>query len=160
MKADDPRIQQFLERLQGLSTGERARLKRNAGKALADSHQVMGLFFKILPPGLWSGAEPWFFLVATLFPQTGSAAEGNFGDSLRLARSADNGDGLDRRFEVLLDADEQQLPFRLRQAVRLLAATEIPVNWPQLLSDLTNWTHPNRFVQEQWARTYFRRKES
>jgi CRISPR system Cascade subunit CasB len=55
----------------------------------------------------------------------------------------------------LLDADEGQLAYRLRQAVHLLQANRIRVNWLQLLEDLLYWTHPNRFVQRRWAQSYF-----
>ncbi|MGH2541838.1 MAG: type I-E CRISPR-associated protein Cse2/CasB [Ardenticatenaceae bacterium] len=159
MRKDDPPITLFMERLNRLTMGELARLKRNTGKSLADSHHVLGLFFNLLPAGVSRYDEPWFFLVATLFPLTDRAETGTLGHALRRARSSENGEGLDRRFEVLLDADESQLPYRLRQAIRLLASNDVAINWPQLLSDLTNWTHPNRFVQERWARDYFSKEE-
>jgi CRISPR system Cascade subunit CasB len=64
---------------------------------------------------------------------------------------------MDKRFEVLLDADRGQLPYRLRQAVKFLKSGEqkIGVNWEQLLKDLLQWQHPSRFIQKQWAREYF-----
>jgi CRISPR system Cascade subunit CasB len=66
-----------------------------------------------------------------------------------------NRDGVDRRAAVLLDAHRAELPFRLRQAVRLAASHERPIDWRRLLADLLRWEHPRRPVQKAWARSYF-----
>jgi CRISPR system Cascade subunit CasB len=66
-----------------------------------------------------------------------------------------NADGLDRRLTVLLDADRRELPFRLRQAVRMLGQKDVRVDWRRLLRDLERWNWPSRPVQKQWARSYF-----
>lgn len=153
----DPRIIEFCERLAQLDAGERARLKRNAGRALADSRNVLGLFFRLLPPNVPRFQEEIYFLVATLFPLAESGGEGSLGHALHHARDEKYAQGLDRRIEVLLDADREQLRFRLRQAIRFLDSKRIPVNWPRLLQDLLAWEHPKRYVQEKWARAYFSR---
>jgi CRISPR system Cascade subunit CasB len=158
----DPRVVEFCEKLEQLETGERARLKRNAGRTVAESHNVLGLFFRLLPPNVPRYHEEAYFLVATLFPLTESGGEGNLGDSLFQAYDQKHSQGLDRRVEVLLDADRDQLPFRLRQAIRFLESKRQgkrgAVNWPRLLQDLLAWEHPNRYVQENWARAYFARQ--
>ena len=112
----DPRVVEFCERLDQLGPGERARLKRNAGRALAESRNVMGLFFRLLPRNVPRYQEETYFLVATLFPLARKDGEGNLGHALYHARDPKYAQGLDRRVEVLLDADREQLPFRLRQA--------------------------------------------
>jgi CRISPR system Cascade subunit CasB len=151
----DPRVTDFCERLERLDAGERARLKRNAGRTLAESHNVLGLFFRVLPHNVPRDQEETYFLVATLFPLAESGDAENLGHSLYLARDEKYAQGLDRRVEVLLDADQEQLPFRLRQAVRFLDSKRVAVNWSQLLQDLLAWDHPKRYVQENWARAYF-----
>ena len=151
----DPRVTEFCERLEQLDAGERARLKRNAGRTLAESHNVLGLFFRILPHNVPRHQEEIYFLVATLFPLAESGGEGNLGHALYRARDKKYAQGLDRRVEVLLDADREQLPFRLRQAIRFLDSKRVAVNWPRLLKDLLAWGHPKRYVQENWARDYF-----
>ena len=150
-------IDEFVDRLNQLDAGERARLKRNAGNTLAQSRGVHALFFRLLPFGVPRYQEKWYFLMATLFPLADSSNKGNLGTALRLARTnhPEREKGFDRRFEVLLDADDDQLPFRLRQIVGLLKSAEVPINWPQLLRDLTRWNDYRRFVQEQWARSYY-----
>lgn len=151
----DPRVIEFCDRLAGLDSGQRARLKRNAGRRLADSHQVLGLFFQVLPRNVPRSQEELYFLVATLYPLIDGGDGGNLGDTLRLVRDPKYAQGLDRRVEVLLDADHDQLPFRLRQAIRFVESRRGSVNWPLLLQDLLAWDHPKRYVQERWARAYF-----
>jgi CRISPR type I-E-associated protein CasB/Cse2 len=154
----DPKITQFIENLQGLSTGERARLKRNAGNTLAEARQAgLGLFYRILPHGVYHNQEETYFLVATLYPLAEDGKTGNLGGALRLAQDVKNKEGLNRRVEILLDADETQIPFRLRQAVQFLYSNRIPVNWGRLLNDMLYWNHEKRFVQQQWARSFFAR---
>jgi CRISPR type I-E-associated protein CasB/Cse2 len=153
----DPRVAEFCQRLGELATGERARFKRNAGRSLAESHNVLGLFFRLMPPNVPKHQEATYFLVATLFPLADSGGEGNLGQSLHQARDTKYAQGLDRRIEILLDANREQLPFRLRQAIRFLYSRRVPVNWPRLLQDLLAWNSPRRWVQENWARAYFAR---
>jgi CRISPR system Cascade subunit CasB len=151
-----PQVAAFCERLGRLNPGDRARLKRSAGKTLAESgHNALGLFYSILPGGVSPYQEDAYFLVATLYPLADLGKSGDFGAALRRARQDKYAGGLDRRVKILLDADERQLPFRLRQAVHFLRAQRVPVNWPLLLQDLLAWGHPERFVQRQWARSYF-----
>ena len=151
----DPRVTTFCDRLAQLDAGDRARLKRNAGRSLAESHNVVGLFFRLLPPGVAKYQEATYYLVATLFGLAESGGDRNLGHSLYLARHQSSSQGLDRRVEVLLDADQEQLAFRLRQAIRFLESNRVSVNWPRLLQDLLAWGHPKRYVQENWARAYF-----
>lgn len=156
----DPRITEFCTTLAALESGDRARFKRNAGRDLSASHRVLGLFYRKLPRNVPRYDEDIYFLVATLYPlNTLEGRCGNFGDSLRLAREprgVESRDaGLDRRVEVLLDADRDQLGFRLRQLVAYVESKRVPVNWRQFLKDLLAWDHPSRYVQENWARAYF-----
>ncbi|MGC8879966.1 MAG: type I-E CRISPR-associated protein Cse2/CasB [Anaerolineae bacterium] len=153
----DPRIVTFVERLARLDAGERARLKRNAGKTLAEARDTaLALFYRLLPPEVPEHHEETYFLVATLYPLAEAGSSGNLGDALRQARTMTRENpGLDRRVRVLLDADATQLPFRLRQTIHYLASTRVPINWTQLLQDLLAWNHPRRWVQREWARAYF-----
>ena len=145
----------FIERLAKLDTGERARLKRCSGQTLNEARET-ALFYSILPNGVPQHRENTYFLVATLYAMVEStAAERNFGASLRQAQSPKNRKGLDRRMQILLDSDEKQLPFRLRQAVHYLKSQQVKINWQRLLEDLLWWSSENRSVQRRWARSYF-----
>jgi CRISPR type I-E-associated protein CasB/Cse2 len=175
----DRQINEFIHNLSQLDDGERARLKRNAGNSLAEAHQVRLLFYqKILPYGVtaqWQ--EERYFLIATLYPfdkkqrgedrQPGSKADEplaevessrsygkSLGASFRLALRETNQTGLDRRFARLLDADAQQLPFQLRQAVMRLTSDWVPIDWAQLTRDILAWESSSRYVQRKWARDY------
>lgn len=150
-----PTVKKFVERLDSLDPGARARLKRNAGKSMAESRDALVLFYGLLPHGVPQYQEETYFLVATLYPLAEGGGRGDLGTALRRARQEKNAKGLDRRVEILLDADVSQLPFRLRQAIRFLASNRVRVNWPLLLQHLLHWTNPNRFVQQAWARSYF-----
>jgi len=162
-------IQKFVQNLTKLDAGDLARLKRNAGNRFDEAGRVMGLFYnKVLP---YSNVGDWvedrYFLVATLYSllekrqdkdapaSSGTPPPIDFGLSLRRIRTADNETGLDRRIERLLDADDQQLAFQLRQAIHFLASNRGRVDWGHLLDDLLNWSHPNKWVQKKWAKSYF-----
>lgn len=151
----DPRIQTFIARLERLDAGERARLKRNVGQSLAEARSVLGLFYRLLPPNVYPGVHELYFMVATLHPLAEGVHGRNFGATLRAARTPANGPGLDRRMEVLLDADTDQLPFRLRQSVRLAQSNRRGVDWTMLLNDVLLWNHPDRWAQRRWAQSYY-----
>jgi CRISPR system Cascade subunit CasB len=151
----DSKVAAFFGRLDRLDAGERARFKRSAGQPLAGARDVLGLFYHVLPPGVPAYQEAMYFLAATLYPMAEGGGKGDLGDSLRQAQQSKNTKGLDRRVEILLDSDEAQLPFRLRQAIHFLQSNRVRVNWPRLLDDLLYWTHPDRFIQRRWARSYF-----
>lgn len=175
----DRQVKDFIKNLSELNDGEWARLKRNAGNTLAESHQVRLLFYqKILPHGvssLWQ--EERYFLIATLYPfdkkernknrQPASNGEDehedvkntvafttSLGNSFRQARSDQNETGLSRRFARLLDTDIQQLHFQLRQAIMRLTADWIYINWEQLTKDVLGWESASQYVQRNWARDY------
>ncbi|MBU6362395.1 MAG: type I-E CRISPR-associated protein Cse2/CasB [Chloroflexi bacterium] len=154
----NPQVKQFLERLRTLRPGDRAQLKRSAGMSLSEATQVIGLFYRLLPLGVAAYNEPHYFLIATLFPLTDEGGKGNLGVALRhISPKTKSGERnpLDRRVEILLDADATQFPFRLRQALRLLKSKDVKVNWQSLAEDILSWGHPNRFVQKNWAKAYF-----
>lgn len=66
-------------------------------------------------------------------------------------------ESIERRFIVLLDADDEQLTHQLRQVVALLRAEEgISIDWAELLRDLLFWNHDERRVQMNWARAFYR----
>lgn len=149
------RLAQFVAALRKLDAGDRARLKRNAGRPLSEAQDATALFYRILPGSVPQSQEEVYFLIATLFPLADEGGEGNLGATLRKTQSEKNRKGLDRRLEVLLDADLDQLSFRLRQTVHFVQSNRVRVNWVGLLKDLLSWNHPDRFVQQSWARSYY-----
>lgn len=160
----------FVSYLAGLARREDraslAHLRRGLGKPPGTAPEM----FPIVVP--WtSSMNDWaadvYYVVAALFgahPMT--AQKGNFGDTCRVAHSrrrADRGagseegvDSLERRFVAMLNAHPDDLHWHLRHAVDLAAGEEVPVNWAELLYDLSYWSHPDRFVQRKWANAYWR----
>lgn len=164
--------ERFLSGLADLDAGGLARLRRAAGQTLAESGNVYDVFFRLIA-GVPQSAQRQeiYFLVATLYALTARGSEQRRvggGTSVGLAlhrlrqdQLAATGRGpqdtisLDRRVAALLDADATQLPFRMRQLVRLVHSQEHQLDWERLLRDLLNWSHEQRFVQQRWAREYY-----
>lgn len=98
-------------------------------------------------------------LVAGLFawvkgacPQNTGA---NFGRAFGHDLSDDDKRQREKRFTGLLDTDIEDLPYKLRQAVTLIARDKVGLDWATLIHHLINWAHPDRWVQKQWARAYW-----
>lgn len=149
--------------------GDLAILKRNVGNTIAESHGASKSFYSILPYGVPENKEEIFFLVSTLYGHNKYPHAGDFGKTMRRIRDKKikNGgspDSLDRRMAVLLDNDFNyaegypaggELPYRLRQCVKLANNSEVGVDWSKLLHDLLQWSHPDKYVQKRWAKSYF-----
>lgn len=66
----------------------------------------------------------------------------------------DKSSSFEKRFIALLDADEGQLPHRLRQMIALLK--DYSFDFGALLNDLLWWSHPDRWVQIKWAKEFYK----
>lgn len=60
----------------------------------------------------------------------------------------------ERRFITLLDADNNQLPHRLRQMIALLK--DHPIDFDALLTGLIYWNDDQKRTQNAWARDFYR----
>lgn len=98
-----------------------------------------------LAAGLWAVAQ-----------RRTSGASISLVEALRRTSSRSESGGAERRLIGLLDADSDELVWRLRQAVQLVAADGQALDWPRLLDDLLSWQHPTRRVQQRWAREFWR----
>lgn len=153
-----PQVESFIDRLERADPGEQARLKRNAGQTLGESRGVLPFFYRVLPREVRRERDvETYFLVATLLPLAPKRGQGDFGQSLLGVAGLPevNRQGVDLRVAILLDSHRGELPFRLRQAVRLVASHERRIDWRRTLADLLRWDHPRRPVQKAWARSYF-----
>jgi CRISPR system Cascade subunit CasB len=84
-------------------------------------------------------------------------AQRNLGHAIgQLYLARERSPSVEQRFIALLDADDEQLPDRLRQMVRLLDGDGIAITWPRLLVDLLDWQADDRPVQQRWARAFYR----
>ena len=117
--------------------------------------------YRYVPPyvhNLFDRQRDAYFLVAGLFAtHSDVAADETLGASIKkLYLEKDSSDSVEKRFITLLDADETQLPYRLRQMISLLRSEGIPVDYLSLLKHLTSWDHPERWVQRLWASDFYR----
>ena len=162
----------FLERLGRLDAGGLAQLRRSAGQRLDESSRAYASFFPLIPQWVERPADQeLYFLVASLYALTTRAGEhqrqqsgvslGKALHQLRQAQLASTGRSqndqisLVRRFAALIEADPEQLPFRLRQLVRLLYSQQLTLDWNRLLRDLFAWNASNQRIQRRWMREYY-----
>lgn len=157
----------YLQRLaEKEDRGALAALRRGLGQPPG----TVAAMYPYVVPWLPADASPWqeapYYLVAALFalhPQPGGT--GNLGDNYRQAEgeqaatSDERVSANERRFTNLLATHPDDLPDRLRQAVAYLASKDIPVNWDRLFQDLGRWSDPRRRVQQEWARSYWGRRQ-
>jgi len=142
-------------------------LRKSLGRAEGAQLSAYPVIGSFLP----SKQRPWdeakYILIAGLFSShinlenPNLSFKGGFGVSFKnfqkacVAESSGASEGIDKRFSHLLESEGEDLPIRLRHAVSLLKSKSIDIDWPQLLKDLIGWGHPDRYVQKQWARSYW-----
>ena len=143
-----------------------AALRRGSGKppgTVAEMHRYLVPWTSTLRRRDY---EDGCYVIASLFalhPQPGG--EGNLGASLahlaekeqerRGLSKSERPESLERRFTVLLNCHYEDLAGHLRQAISLLRANDVPVEWRQLLKDYWGWEHEDRAVQRRWARAFW-----
>jgi len=142
--------------------GMLAALRRGLGRPPGTATEM----YRYVVPWLSADAPPWqenaYYVIAALFAYHPAAGgHGNMGGHFARARQQSGDDtALERRFTALLAAHPDDLDFYLRQAISFLKSKEIPVDWNQLLRDVFQWGHPDRYVQQQWARAFWGRTTS
>ena len=151
----------FVERLEELNlidTKVRAELKRSLAFDPGTHPKVFGY------------VEPWVqksqlddskrkahYLIAGLWAMHWSEDTERGGMSLGKAclvyRNQRDSSSMDTRLINLLEADEEQLPNRLRQMISLLK--DVQIDFRRLLEDVTSWGAEDRRIQIRWAKEYF-----
>jgi len=105
-----------------------------------------------------SKRDEHFFQIAALFalhPQ--NTFFGTFAGAFRELADDKGSESIEKRFQMLLACEGEQLFRHLQQCVSLLHSGNIPVNWRRLLEDLTlhSWDDPERPLQLRWAREFY-----
>lgn len=127
------------------------KLRRGLGHRPGEAVEALPFIVPFLPsdPDL----HEIFFVVGTLFGlHPAPNGKGNLGDMFR--RLGEN-PSLENRFVSILNSHIDELGDRLRHVVSLAKSKNIPIDYRRLLTDLVYWTHPNRYVQLNWARSYW-----
>ncbi len=148
-----------LEKLKHLKawTAARAALRRGLAFPLGTYAPAVRHLEPLLPASLdpASWAREAHYLVAGLYAlKDGDHWEGrSLTDALRDAGQNRGSESIEMRFLALLDADRDQLAYRLRQAVGLV---EGGLDFARLLDDQLAWFRDDRRVQARWAQEFYR----
>jgi CRISPR type I-E-associated protein CasB/Cse2 len=73
----------------------------------------------------------------------------NFGAAFGAGLTLEQKQQREKRFIDLLDTDVEELPYKLRQAITLIARDGARLSWVLLIRHLGQWDHPDRWVQQQ-----------
>lgn len=161
VKSKSENMALFFTRLGELTTGERAVLKRNAGRCFDDARgATMAAFYRALPLGISSRQEGIWYAIATMCCIY-SADNANKGIAFERAMlKVKNSDSFDTRVRSILDTawddNDGILGLKLYRMVKIMRNNNIDIDFASLLKDLIFWNHHDRFVQKKWAKTYFR----
>ena len=163
-KHENKKRERFVEHLAGLDARALAVLRRSLTKEPGKDPRA----FPYVEPFV-AKAPSWtrkaYYLLAGLFAW-GAVREGERlkakGDPLgeavfKLYERRGQPPSVEQRFIALLDADEEELSFRLRQMVSLIKSEEVPLDWERLLQDIEQWGAESRWVQERLAREFYER---
>jgi len=164
-QSKEPLIDQVIERLEGLSIGERAILQRSDGDFMNASGDTIGVFYRrVLFERLSKENEARFFLIAVLYAwaKTSTDNDISLGASLKMirdgqSRKSDGSTPLDRRVHWLMRSDGQQFQPRMREMIRMLKAYRIPINYRKLFYDIRDWQDPDLRdgIRRTWLRAYY-----
>ena len=153
----------FIKRVSRLSPGDLAVLRRNA-----DNPQTN---IKALPILARIGAIDSFArsltacLYAVYHRENDEPCEDsnfNFGSAFCEAIKSGNDfkpDEHDKRFKILIASESEDLPFRLRQAVKLIKSKNERIDFSALLGDLYVWDKEDRRAQRKWVKGFYNLKE-
>ncbi len=151
----------FLKALETRMAGDtavRAALKRSLDGTIEHKQAIYPYVLPLLGDLKPYQQEP-FLLVAALYALYPTPLDRekphHFGRAC--ARLAANGEskGPERRFKSLLDTEAADLTVPLSALIRLMKSKQIDVDYATLLSALQSWSHPDKWVQDRWAREFW-----
>ena len=151
----------FFEKINQLSSGEKAALKRNCGVMLekADGNAIIA-FYKCMPYDVAKINEPYWFAsacFACLFKEQGTQRlEQCF------AVMKNDSQSLENRIAQLLDMNWDTYGYFLQKLTRLVKMVNqkgYKIDCESLLKDLLGWNNDAKYVQKRWARALYIREE-
>jgi CRISPR system Cascade subunit CasB len=109
-------------------------------------------------------ALPHAVLAAGLFAwvkgECSQAESVNFGTAFGAGLTLEGKQQREKRFIDLLDTDPEGLPYKLRQAITLIARDRAGLDWRLLIRHLGQWRDPERRVQKEWASGFWAATEA
>ena len=149
---------EWLEDLNSRDTKVRAVLRRS----LAFDPGTHVPAFPYVEPFLQGNDSTWkrkaYYLTAGLWgahwkeSRTGQAF--SIGKACAIHKTKSQSSSTEFRFIAILDADQDQLPHRMRQMMALLK--DFNIDYEDLLQGLLYWNDPQKRTQNQWARDFYR----
>jgi CRISPR system Cascade subunit CasB len=154
----------YLETLYANNPGAIARLRHSLAQPIGEDPKAVAIVER------FAGAErdvddPYrlaLYLTAGLYAshpeQAGATIAEAFGTLWRTRQNP----SIEQRFIALLQADEQQIAVRLRQATTLLAADGYGFDYVQLIADIALWLDPLKKeyrwqeMRQRWGREFYR----
>ena len=151
----------YLDRLDEINKRD-ARVRAVLRRSLAFDPGAFPAAYPYIEPFLKEEDSPWrrrvHYLVAALWASHWKAGRDGVSQPIGKAAArhqlATGSASTERRFIALLDADADELPYRLRQMVALLK--DQAIDFSALLADLLRWQSPDKRIQNQWARQFYR----
>ena len=153
---DTNRFFETLSRRSDADNAVIATLRRSLRSDPGTDARAMRLIEPLLPPQITKQKRQSVYLVAGLWALVNRRTNAKPQPLAAAMKSIADNSSIQSRFERLLDSDLDELPYRLRQAVTLIASKNVAIDWPQLLSDLHGWNWSSHSVQENWAKQFWR----
>lgn len=154
---DKTQINEFFERLDLLSKGERTQLKRNAGRLLDEvDARTLSTFFKVLPSGQKSMLDRWLSAACIHCLWDNSthrvSPEHAIGDLVRKKALTESYLG---RVYALMDTEWDRDGFMIDKYLKLmkmLKSKGYSIDGRFVLEDLITWNSDYRIAQKRWAK--------
>lgn len=138
--------------------GAEADLKR----ALSGEAKHLRNIYSLILPYLggisdWKQDNIWIPIacLSVYYPQYLREKQNNFGYSCHQLANKTESKGIERRFRALLDTALADIKTPITALVRQMKSKEIAIDYPQLIYDFERWEHPDQYIQDKWARTFW-----
>lgn len=156
----EPKFVKFVQHLRELreDRGAMAALRRSLAFNADELGDIRA--YRYVEPFV-QGEGEWrrhvYYLVAGLYALHPEEGEQSLAEVLsNLWQKGQQPRSLEVRFRSLLESDLDQLPDRLRRIVTYVRSKGASLNYMRLLSDLLRWNSQDRWVQQRWARQFYR----
>lgn len=150
----------FIDWLESLNQRDR-KVRAVLRRSLSFEPGTYPAVYPYVEPFLVMDGNPWrrkiHYLVAGLWAQhlREGQGEGNpLGKAAALHMNEKQSRSTESRFVALLDSDEDQLPYRLRQMLALLKDESI--DFESVLRGLLFWDSETRRTQIDWSKDFYR----
>ncbi|WP_447527613.1 type I-E CRISPR-associated protein Cse2/CasB [Vreelandella sp. TE19] len=154
----------YLETLYANNPGAIARLRHSRAQPVGEDPNAMAIVERFV--GMERDADDPYrlalYLTAGLYASHPEQAGATLAQAFGTLWGARQNPSIEQRFIALLQADEQQIVARLRQATTLLAADGYGFDYVQLIADIALWLDPlkNEYrwqaMRQRWGREFYR----